>query len=318
MRIGLVSNARSERNKRGLAEIQGIVDAEPAIRHVLFDGTRPMANLLAELADERIELIVTNGGDGTVQAVLTALLEQRPFATPPPLALLPRGMANMTAADVGLRSRSPAALARLLAVAAGGRLEPYLVTRRVLRVAGIAGARPQRGMFLGGAGLYEAVELCKGDVHTLGLKGEASHAVTLAWILLTAAFRGLEVAGIHGHDVEVALDGAAPRRQCRLLVLATTLDRLVLRSRPYWNTDGRPLRFTSIAWPARGLIRHARRILYGGNGRGLPAETFQSQGAARVELGLRSPFIIDGEAFEPAPDRPLVVTAPDSLRFVRL
>jgi hypothetical protein len=318
MRVGLVSNARSERNKRGLAEIRGIVDGEPTVRHVLFDGARPMADLLAELADAGIELLVTNGGDGTVQAVLTALLEARPFATPPPLALLPRGMANMTAADVGLRSRSPATLARLLAVAASGRLEPYLVTRRVLRVAGIAGAPPQRGMFLGAAGICEAVEICKGDVHTLGLKGEASHAVTLAWLLLTAAVRGLEAVGIHGDDIAVGLDGGVPQRQRRLLVLATTLDRLLLRSRPYWNAEGRPLRFTSIAWPAPGLLRHARKVLYGANGRGLPPEIFTSQGAAQVALAMRSSFIIDGELFEPAAGGPLVVTAPDSLRFVRL
>lgn len=318
MRLGLVSNARSERNKRGLADIERVVAATPAIRHMLFDGTRPMAELLRELAAAGVEVIATNGGDGTVQAVLTALLEGRPFATPPPLALLPRGMANMTAADVGLDGRSPAALTRTLAALERGALDGHLVERRVLRVEGIAGWPPQRGMFLGAAGICEAIRICKGDVHVLGLKGEASHAVTLAWLLLNAAFRGLEAVGIHGHDIAVALDGGPEQEQRRLLVLATTLDRLVLGSRPFWNADGQPLRFTSVAYGAPHLVRRARQVLWGGDHRALPAETFSSSGAARVALTLRSSFTIDGQFFEPTPGQPLVITAPDTVRFVRL
>jgi hypothetical protein len=33
---------------------------------------------------------------------------------------------------------------------------------------------------------------------------------------------------------------------------------------------------------------------------------------------MQSQFTIDGQFFEPAPGRPLVITAPDRLRFVRL
>ena len=109
----------------------------------------------------------------------------------------------------------------------------------------------------------------------------------------------------------------APSIRCRrLLVLATTLDRLVLGSQPFWNTHGRPVRFTSIAYDAPGIIRNARRILYGGHERNLPIG-FDSIGAERIELTLDGPFTIDGQFFEPAPDRPLVLTAAASVRFVQ-
>ena len=42
-----------------------------------------------------------------MQTVLTRLLEKHPFETLPYLAILPRGMANTTAADVGLRGKAP-------------------------------------------------------------------------------------------------------------------------------------------------------------------------------------------------------------------
>jgi hypothetical protein len=77
------------------------------------------------------------------------------------------------------------------------------------------------------------------------------------------------------------------------------------------------VRFTSIAYDAPGIVRNTRRILYGGDVRGLPAG-FDSIGAGRIELSLDGPFTIDGQFFEPTPGRPLVLTAPGTIRFVRL
>jgi diacylglycerol kinase (ATP) len=315
MRIGLISNPRSERNRSGLADLDTIVAGRPEIRHLDFDGRRSMAEVLRDLGS--INLLVINGGDGTVQAALTALLENRPLDPVPPVALLPRGMTNTTAGDVGLKGRNAASLERVLQVAGGGDLGDHLLERRILRVDGIRDWPAQRGTCFGAAGIYEAISICKEHVHTLGLKGELSHGVTLAWLLLNAAFRGLQAVGIHGHDIGVSVDGGPHVVQRRLLVLATTLDRMVLGSRPFWNTHGRPVCFTSIAYNAPGLVRNARRILYGSEERGLPAG-FDSIGADRIELSDAGPFHIDGQFFEPIPGRPLVLTAPDTVRFVRL
>lgn len=315
MRIGLISNARSERNKSGLADIDAAIAGREEIRHLRFDGQRPMVDLLRELRG--VDLVAINGGDGTVQAALTALLEDGALAPRPPVAILPRGMANMTAADVGLKGRNAAALERVLAAGRQGGLAGHVLERRVLRVDGIKGWPAQHGMFFGAAGIYEAIRICKGQVHSLGLKGELSHGVTLGWLLLNAAFRGLDAVGIHGHDIGLAVDGGPLETKRRLLVLATTLDRLVLGSQPFWRTGGRPVRFTSIDWAAPGIVRNARRILYGGEERGLPAG-FDSLGAERIELVLDGPFTIDGQFFEPIPGRPLVLTAPETVRFVRL
>jgi hypothetical protein len=318
VRLGLVSNARSERNKRGVADIERQLAALGDLRHVMFDGSRPMGDLLRELAGDGVELLGINGGDGTVQGALTALLEERPFAQTPPVAILPRGMANMTAADVGLRGRNAQALRRLVVAADAGRIDTHLVERQVLRVDGIRGWPAQRGMFLGAAAAYEAIQICKAQIHTLGLKGEVSHAATLAWLLLNAAIRGLEAVGMHGHDIRIAIDNRPPAAGRCLLLVATTLDRMVLGSRPFWNTRGRPLRLTTIAYPAPGLARHAWRALYGTDQRELPENVFFSTGADRVGLELDGPFTIDGQFFEPEPGRALEITAADRVRFVRL
>jgi diacylglycerol kinase (ATP) len=59
-------------------------------------------------------------------------------------------------------------------------------------------------------------------------------------------------------------------------------------------------------------------VLYGDDApRNLP-EDYQSGGADRLELWLDAPFTIDGEFFTPARDRPVVITADETIRFVRL
>ena len=108
MRIGVVHNTRSERNKRGVAKLRSVLEgASDVVELDLADGTTP-GGILRELAGREAGLVVINGGDGTVQRVLTELLETRPSSELPSLAILARGMANMTASDVGLRRGRPA------------------------------------------------------------------------------------------------------------------------------------------------------------------------------------------------------------------
>ena len=65
-------------------------------------------------------------------------------------------------------------------------------------------------------------------------------------------------------------------RADRGLVLATTLDRLMLWSRPFWNYDGQPIRYTGIAYPPEHLVRSAPKVLYGWRRPNLPPEICRS------------------------------------------
>jgi diacylglycerol kinase (ATP) len=315
--IGFVNNRRSERNKRGTADIEAVLARYPEVTRFDFDGLTRLHDIAKDLARLAPALIVVNGGDGTVQGLLTELLEHRQLDPVPPIAILPRGMANMTAADCGLRRRGADALARLLETARAGLVDRFLVRRRVLRVEGLEDGRAQRGMFMGALGITDAIHLCKSRVHGLGLKGEAAHFVTLAQILWALA-RGRRPPGmLEGGPVAMRFEDGEVREGRQLLLFATTLDRLILASRPFWNGLARPFRLTAIRQPAEGLVRRAIHVLYGGDRRDLPADSFFSRGSARAELELGSEITIDGQFYRPAPGRPLVVTAPEEVRFVR-
>lgn len=318
MRIGLLSNPKSERNRQDMAAIAAVAEATPEMLHFTFRADEGFGPPLRRFAAARIDLLVVSSGDGTVQGVLTELFGNRPFAEPPPMAILPRGMANMTAADCGLKGAGPQTLERLIEACRKGRVERHLTTRNILKVDHEDGAIAPRGMFMGAAGIVDAIDVAKGKFHKQGIKGEWSHAVTLLSLLGGTLFKGLEAIGMRPHAIGVGVDGAERQNERLLLLIATTLDRLVLRSKPFWRTGGKPIRHTRISHPPKGLIRHSRRILYGGPDRRLPERDYQSGGADRLELWLDDRFTIDGEFFTPDPERPVVLTADETIRFCRL
>jgi hypothetical protein len=260
---------------------------------------------------------VVNGGDGTVQRVLTELLEARPFERLPLVAILPRGMANMTAGDVGLRDRSAGAVRRLVEHARAGDLEQSSVRRSILRVENIKDRPPQRCLFFGAAAIYDAIEFCCQRVYSRGLKGNLGMGLTLGGLLLSSLL-GRSNGALRGHAITAALDQQPPVLAQRLLVLATTLDRLILGARPFWGDGEGAIRFTSIVHPPLQLVRAAPKVLYGWRRSTLPQDQYVSCNAGRIALDLDGAFTLDGELFEPQPGQAVLLTAHDQLSFVQL
>jgi diacylglycerol kinase (ATP) len=126
MRIGLLSNVRSERNRNGMAALAPVIDRAPEILHRVFRPEEGFGPPLRAMAEAGAELVVVNSGDGSVHGVLTELLANRPFAAVPRVAILPRGMANMTAADCGLLGADARTLERLIGAARAGRIDDHL------------------------------------------------------------------------------------------------------------------------------------------------------------------------------------------------
>lgn len=316
-RIGLISNVCSERNKRGMEAIDRVAGELGGIRHEKICAVDGLPDILAAFAADGVRVIAVNSGDGTIHAVLTALLEQRPFTETPPLCVLMGGMANMTGADVAPRGKGEAVLRRLAALVEAGDLDRHLIRRHVLRLENIVDQPPQRAMFFGAAGIVQAIRLCKTEMHSRGLS-----ATWANWATLLKMLGGWAVSGESGRqdlsaDMGVSLDDAPFVEGRRLLVLATTLDRLILGSRPFWKTEGAPLRFTEIAYPAQRLLLNAPRVLYGRSDRSVKDESYVSRGVRRAVLAMDEPFTLDGQFFTAERRRPLVITADDRVAFVK-
>ena len=317
MKLGLVTNPGSERNKRGIKAIDDAVAGAADVLHVHLEDVADLPAVLADFARREVSVLAIASGDGTVQAALTTLFEDRPFQTPPPLALLPRGMTNLIAGDVGLPARPGRALRKLLRSLRDGDLERHLETRSILRVDNLADAPPQWGMYLGAAGMARVTHFCFDQVHSRGVKHQWATAATLFGLLLGYLLGRGTGDVFRSAEISVGLDNTPAETRPRIFVLVTTLHRLILGTRPFWNLGQGPLRYSSIADPAEGLLRHVVTLLYGGAERRLP-ESYESRSGHRLELGTDEEIVLDGQFYTPRPGEPLILTAPETARFVTI
>ncbi len=318
-KIGLVTNPQSQYNRRhGTDAVERVVNGAPDIVHATLQDMDRLPGVLSGFAAEGVDILAVNGGDGTVQGVLTEVLEGRPFSPAPPLVILPGGMTNTIADNVGLRGSPAQALSQLMAAVRHNPGGLRRIERPILRVENGATHRPQRGMLFGTAGIVRTIEVCRDEAHGRGLKSDWANGATLVGLLADWLFLGGCSEVFRGDEMAISVDGEPAEYGSKVVVLATTVDRMFLRSRPFWNTETGPVKFTSIAHPPKNLLRRVYKILYGGPHRTFPEGTYQSRGAHRLVLQMTCPYMVDGQVHEPETGQAVYITAEERISFVQI
>lgn len=304
--IGIISNPRSRAHLDGRAALgagaDGLPQAAPADRDALRLA-------LAGFAAEGVDLLVVNGGDGTLREVLTALPLSWPGAMPA-IAPLAAGRTNLAARALGLPGRGEAVLDRLRAAVAADRLR--IQHRPVIEVEMPGGRMPQvlRGLLFGAAAFTEATLLAS---RRRGLKdGAAVLGTTLATVAQALSGRGAVGRRLQaGTPMRIAADAAEAVDGERFILLATTLDRLMLGLWPFWGEGLGAMRWLDVAAPpsrlGTGLWSLARR-------RAPVLPGWRSGRAERLRLRLEQAFVLDGEVFEPGPEG-VILTASTPVAF---
>lgn len=317
LRVGVVHNPRSGANLRSAASMRRVFDAHPEIPR--RDACEPdeVAQALHEMAERGVDTIAISGGDGTVSAVLNTVFGASPFPRVPLLAVLRGGTANMTARDVGLRGRHARALRMLIERAGRGGDALAVIERPVMRIEPGAGRAPVFGMYFGAAAIAQGIAYCKRHVHALGLRGEIGPAVTLARFVIAMA-RG-ERAIVAPVPMTVAIDGGTPAAFDCEIVHVTTLEQMVLGLRPWWGNEAAPLHYASVRAGPRHWLKALPGLLRGRpNGYTTPENGYQSRNASRLEIGLDSPFFVDGEIHSPTAGTPLTIAGGAVAQFLQL
>ena len=317
-RIALISNPRSQRNKTIMPAMRVAAARHADLVHVELDDVQATAKVLRDLARRGVELIVVSAGDGTVQKILTELLNGSEFETLPKVAVLPGGMTNLIAADVGLRGDPARSLDRLCRAAMDGRGGSETVVRPVLSMQRIPAEPPTHGMFLGAAAFYHGIMAARDEVHPLGVKHHlaAAMALTLALFRLLTGRCGPNML-LHGERMTVELNGAASRPSDYLLFMATTLQRLMLGVMPFWGDGDGSLRYTSVGFPPQKLWRALVPAIRGRPKPWMGARGYLSGRTRECRLVLDSPIVFDGEIFRPEPGVPVVLRADRHVTFLR-
>ncbi len=320
MTLGIIINRRSRQNRKHPSPLPDLFASDDSVIIGQMDGIETLPGLMRMMAGAGADTLAVSGGDGTVQAILTELVEGTAFARDRPrLVLLPHGNTNMTAADLGFESTNPQDLRKL------SRLDPrddaglVVKSRPTVCVENPAGGGPQHGMFFGSGGLYRAVVKTQKLIHPMGLEGTWATALAVAATLLRAlALRNRKDPGrvYQATPMTIHADGAVFADGDQFLFLVTALEKLINGSRPFWPRSLGALRMTAIAFPVPNKVRSAYKIMYGGDDRDLDPAIFRSAGANRIALATSSPFTLDGEFFEMPHDAPLRVTRGPEFRYV--
>lgn len=318
-RVGVLINPESGTNRESLQALLHVLDQYKPTIHRYVVGPASVAGALATMAAQQVDVLAVCGGDGTVQAVLTALFHNGPFAAMPSLALIAGGTSNMTAADVGVGGKPARALRRVLAWSEGRGPTGQVVRRPILRVDGGASSAPQFGMFFSAAGIVEVTRArwaTRRQARSKPMRGALGTTVTVGRYLLGLAC-GRRV--VEPTPIAVCLDGRSYSANNYLALFITTLERLNPGIRPYWGEGCGPLRYTAVAYQPRNLLLAAPSLIRGRPSRYLTPESgYTSGNIHEAVLQLQTECALDGEILRSVPPRALAVTYGGEVNFVRL
>ncbi|MDP4822357.1 MAG: hypothetical protein NWR47_00225 [Aestuariivirgaceae bacterium] len=317
MKAGLLVNPRAGKlSGKGMRLVEAL-GTQSGVAKVVLNDFSQLEPALRKFADEGVTTLAISSGDGTIQAIQTLLAETDIFKQAPRLMLLPHGTTNMTAADLGVTTRNIAKLAAIL------QSTPALASaetriRPTLRIENPADGRPRHGMFTGTGAIWRGVQFCQEAVHGAGLKGDAATFATLALAIGGLVFNGntpeAERIG-RKWDFTARNGGKKMGNGDQLLFMATTLEKLVLGTKPFWGGKTASIRATVLPFPVPQVWRWIIPSLYGSETRRVMPGAVSQCGEA-FEIDTRVSWIVDGEFYDAPADEPLRITRGADFTYV--
>jgi hypothetical protein len=314
--VGVLNNLRAGRSRKQVAQVLEVLRRYPDVVHVETESVRVLPEALGDLTRREVDLLVVNGGDGTLQYVLSELLDSADLPALRFVAPLRGGRTNMTSSDLGADPHPGRGLAGLLQSIAEGSLDRRLVPRPVLRVESSRRSSVQHGMFFGAGMIQRAVSL----VHRAfppGQQGVFGAGLVTAALIAKVFTRPSD--GILMPDkAAITVDDRPLSDSEFYLLIASSLEHLFLRMNPFWGTGPGGVRTTAIASRATRSLRAAAGILRGKPKPFVnPENGFESVNAHCVQIRMGCGFTIDGEIFPAEPDEVVRLTADRRITFVR-
>ncbi|OGS53219.1 MAG: hypothetical protein A3J40_10190 [Erythrobacter sp. RIFCSPHIGHO2_12_FULL_63_10] len=308
-KVGVIYNPRSHRNKGQDLDCDfspQIFVAQPGDRQQL-----PLA--LADFAQRGIDLLVINGGDGTVRDVLTC--GAGIFGDDwPAIAVLPKGKTN--ALTVDLEAPSDWSLQAAIDAFQHGRI----IRRRPIRIS--SPQDPGIGVlgFVLGAGAFTMATRAGQSAHRLGAFNSLAVAITTLWVVLQVIFgtdrnpwrRGARMNLFVGKALAPFQHSGIGDPAYRRFLLASTLERFPAGMKPF-GALGPGLKLAVLDQAPRRSMLLLPAIIMGRSLRNLRERGIHQVSPGAFELEIDDQIILDGEAF-PA-GRYRIETGPE-LEFV--
>ncbi len=285
-KVGIIRNPRSRLNRQTPRPLDlanaDIVKREPETREDL-------ALALGDFARMGVDLIVIDGGDGTVRDVLTAAARIYRGRLPR-VALLPSGKTNALALDLGIPTSWT--LQDVVRAYRAGTLS----ARSPITVARLGKADTEVHGFLFGSGAFARATALAQGVHRKGWFNGPAIALAMASAITQTILGGKDNRWRRGEQVRFSLDGKDFSSRDLFLLLGTTLERMPLGLKPMGPV--RPgLKLLAVEAPPRRVLRNLVPLLTGKSTRRMADAGFVHHEVDRLYLSMRGAFILDGERY---------------------
>lgn len=262
-------------------------------------------DVLASFAARHINLLVIDGGDGTVRDVISAAKRHFRHAFPR-LAVVPSGKTNALALDLGIPNDWT--ITSALEAAHSGRVglrSPIEISRRG------ESQTPIRGFLFGTGAFLRATALAQ-KTHRIGAFNGLAVGLSIAGSVAQTAFGGRDNVWRRGDMLRIEWQDGRVVEQPHYLALASTLMRLPTGIKPFGRVrDG--LKLLTIDAPPRRLLTSVPTLLRGSEAASLERDGYHRTDVEQVGLTIETGFVLDGEAY---PGGDLVLRRGDPIRFV--
>lgn len=297
VKVIAISNPYSGNNKRGgFAKFSATIESYSAIQHLTASQSQEIATALMQCKQQEIPIIIVNGGDGTLQLILTYL---RSIETDydPYLVLLKAGTTSMSYGDVGCKGKLNTLFQDVLRFANNESCDLQQTERSVLQLELPKTKQQVCGMFFGAGAIYSGILYCRQNLHSKGMRGELGPSLAMLRFLLDWITVGkLAVPARAELNINTKHHVAGSFN----IIAATSLRRLLMGVYPFWvkTEDNKQFSFTCIEvntpQPARAFFNILR-----GRAPKLSVKTnaYQSYSAGIVRMSIQGGFTLDGELF---------------------
>jgi len=226
-----------------------------------LDPFDALPSAVANAAENGVKHVVIEGGDGTVQGVISAFLYQADkFNSFPSFSIVPGGMTNQVAKNIGLKSAKSKSVQSAL------------------------------------CGSMKAVEMpllnvidsdyTTGELHSKGIGG-------------SMAVLGGILKGMRGNDN--SLMQTTPLRMQGLFdgshlgTVVTTLPSLIMGLDPFWGEGAGPIRATWVDETYKGLAKNILQIWAGQKSKDRSPDGFFSKRVNQISYEYEGDIVLDGE-----------------------
>jgi len=263
--------------------------------------------------DQDCKLLVIIGGDGTVQAAVTALAEMAEPEQRPRILVLGGGRTNYTARDIGTHDRLLATLE--MALDDPARLND--TERQTLVLEHPSLDEPLHGFFVAGALVDHVIR----DCHDYRAKGQGplrrGH-VSSAWRVMQLGLLGL--LGRHSFEApRLSIDAAGLGHiedSIRLLLL-TSLHHRDEWIDPYADRGHGSIRLSAASTSARGFWRRLPRLIRGRYRTDMAPNTGYLSGMSQeVRIKGLAGVSLDGQEVDFDADHPLLIRSGPAFHFL--